>query len=61
MLFEKKIHTVTHLKVLLGMGIMWVSFMITQVSSEILTRAKNEAKSPNQSKVKFEYLWVGKV
>ena len=33
----------------------------TQVSPEILTRGKNEAKSPNQSKANFEYLWVGKV
>ena len=34
---------------------------LTQVSPEILTQAKNEAKSPNQSKAIFEYLWVGKV
>ena len=32
-----------------------------QVSHEILTQGKNEAKSPNQSKANFEYLWVGKV
>ena len=37
------------------------TFDISQVSPEILTQAKNEAKSPNQSKAIFEYLWVGKV
>ena len=38
-----------------------VDAISAQVSPEILTQAKNEAKSPNQSKAIFEYLWVGKV
>ena len=33
----------------------------TSIFFVILTQAKNEAKSPNQSKAIFEYLWVGKV
>ena len=33
----------------------------SQFSPEILNQGKNEAKSPNQSKAIFEYLWVGKV
>ena len=32
-----------------------------QISTEILTQAKNEKKCTNKNKAIFEYLWVGKV